>query len=76
MNRSSSLLHAAASAEMRSNSVFGAPAPRETLVKEVVVFRPAPDPYEQLQRAGQRAQSGRSVFAETMQQELQDPAGG
>lgn len=74
-HQSSSLLRAAGSAEMRSNSVFGTPAPRETLVKEVVMFKPAPDPYEQLQRAGQRAQTGRSVFADTVQGELQDQAG-
>ena len=54
-----------ASGNAREAGVFGASPPPPKLVKEVVRFVPAPNPYEALERAGRRFAEGKGVFGET-----------
>ena len=72
MNAVAPLLKVIGHANQRLESVFGTPPPAEVLVKEVVMFQPAPDPYLALQRASQRASEGRSVFVDTVLGDAQE----
>ncbi len=68
------LFKAAGGSSPQHPSVFGARPPAETVVKEVVQFKPAPDPYKEIRRASKRVEAGRSVFADTVLGEAQDVA--